>query len=656
MNISDNSYYEILNRLRYFADNHYLINSFTHGQRDQMDISKSTAFPTMHVVPSQFTRSGSSKLYSLDIIFADLPRMKDDKPENQMEVISDCDRLADDLVNEIKNGNTVFGNIVDITGDMTTEPFIEEDSNVLTGVVLRLSIAVPYTWNACDVPGEWVTGDGTEPQFGTRDLTLDVYDEGEFEVAARSIDFIGSGVAVTHEGNRAIVTISGGGGGGAVDSVNGQTGTVVLDAADVGADASGTAASAITTHVGQIDPHTQYALESSLGAVATTNDYNDLDNIPNLSGYGDMFKSTYDTDDDGIVDSAKKEMVEVINKTGATLTKGTIVYLKTSSSSGTHPEVLKAAATTEATSSKTIGAIYTDIANDATGYVVTSGEVNNLDTSSYAIGDRLWLSTTAGQVTTTVPAEPNHSVFIGTVTRSQNTNGRVLYAIQNGYELDELHGVSVPSPSTNDVLYYASDGIWKNKALSKSDVGLGNVDNTSDANKPISNAVQTALDLKANTSQLPLIYKSTTDSSAITGTTGITLIRSVLIPANTFSVGDVIRIRQRIRKVGGNGLFTAGIYINTSNSVSGAAQLGIYTTTAITHLTLQMKRDFFIKSATVTEGAWSNITLASDDIFTTQNVTNTNRDWTVDQYIVFTVNPNSSLDSFIQSGYSIEVL
>jgi hypothetical protein len=36
--------------------------------------------------------------------------------------------------------------------------------------------------------------------------------------------------------------------------------------------------------------------------------------------------------------------------------------------------------------------------------------------------------------------------------------------------------------------------------LSKSDVGLGNVDNTSDANKPISSATQTALDLKANIS------------------------------------------------------------------------------------------------------------------------------------------------------------
>lgn len=41
---------------------------------------------------------------------------------------------------------------------------------------------------------------------------------------------------------------SGGGGTGAVDSVNGQTGVVVLDAGDVGADSSGTAATLVAAH------------------------------------------------------------------------------------------------------------------------------------------------------------------------------------------------------------------------------------------------------------------------------------------------------------------------------------------------------------------------------------------------------------------------
>lgn len=64
---------------------------------------------------------------------------------------------------------------------------------------------------------------------------------------------------------------SSGGSGGAVDSVNGQTGAVTLDAGDVGADAAGTAAAAVVTHTGLSDPHTQYALESALGNASTRN-------------------------------------------------------------------------------------------------------------------------------------------------------------------------------------------------------------------------------------------------------------------------------------------------------------------------------------------------------------------------------------------------
>ena len=178
-----------------------------------------------------------------------------------------------------------------------------------------------------------------------------------------------------------------------------------------------------------------------------------------------MKKSVYDTDLDGIVDTAEKIMVEVINKTGATITKGKIVYLKSSSSSSTHPEILLADNSSEATSTKTLGAVYEDIADSTTGFIVTSGQVHNLNTSAYAIGTKLWLGT-SGNVTTTVPSAPNHAVFIGHVTRSQTVNGRILYSIQNGFELEELHNVSITSVANNDVLTYeSSTSLWKNKTL-----------------------------------------------------------------------------------------------------------------------------------------------------------------------------------------------
>lgn len=104
------------------------------------------------------------------------------------------------------------------------------------------------------------------------------------------------------------ITISGGGGG-AVDSVFGRTGAVVAANGDYtkaqvglgnvdntsdagkpvstatqtalnGKENTGVAAAAVAAHVALPDPHTQYALESSLAAVATSGQYSDLIGAP----------------------------------------------------------------------------------------------------------------------------------------------------------------------------------------------------------------------------------------------------------------------------------------------------------------------------------------------------------------------------------------
>jgi hypothetical protein len=70
-----------------------------------------------------------------------------------------------------------------------------------------------------------------------------------------------------------------------------------------------------------------------------------------------------------------------------------------------------------------------------------------------------------------------------------------------------LTTISGLAPSDNDILQRKA-GAWTNRTptqvktdltLTKSDVGLANVDNTSDANKPVSAAAQTALNAKENT-------------------------------------------------------------------------------------------------------------------------------------------------------------
>ena len=153
--------------------------------------------------------------------------------------------------------------------------------------------------------------------------------------------------------------------------------------------------------------------------------------------------------------------VTVRNATGATLTKGTIVY--TAGAQGNHTLVQKANASGDATSARTLGWVSADIANNSDGFVVVEGYLDGIDTDHIAEGSQLYLSTVAGEFTATKPQAPVHLVYVGVVTKSNPGNGRVLVKVQNGYELEELHDVKITSPVNNQVLTYDSaTDLWIN--------------------------------------------------------------------------------------------------------------------------------------------------------------------------------------------------
>jgi hypothetical protein len=162
---------------------------------------------------------------------------------------------------------------------------------------------------------------------------------------------------------------------------------------------------------------------------------------------------------------AKNLEVRVRNQSGSTMAAGTIVYI--SGATGNLPLITKAQANNDANSAQTIGFVKTSIANNGTGYVIVRGELENIDTSALTEGVQLYLSpTTAGTWTTTKPSAPQHLVYVGVVIRSHPTLGTILVAVQNGYELHELHDVALASEANNDLLVYElSTDLWKNKSF-----------------------------------------------------------------------------------------------------------------------------------------------------------------------------------------------
>lgn len=150
------------------------------------------------------------------------------------------------------------------------------------------------------------------------------------------------------------------------------------------------------------------------------------------------------------------------NDTGASAAKGSVVYI--SGANGANALFSLADADTELTSSKTVGLLAQTLATNGIGAIVTEGLLTGLNTGSATAGQSVWLSSTAGGfVFGAPPAKPAHSVYLGVVTRANATQGEILVKVQNGYELEELHNVSITSETSGDVLTYDSqDGLWKN--------------------------------------------------------------------------------------------------------------------------------------------------------------------------------------------------
>jgi ribosomal protein L35AE/L33A len=184
---------------------------------------------------------------------------------------------------------------------------------------------------------------------------------------------------------------------------------------------------------------------------------------------GDGTLATFPT----ITSESTKLIREVYNNSGATLTKGTVIYIN--GGQGNLPTIAKALGTGDATSAQTYGVVQNDISNMSNGYIVVVGDLIDMPTNSFVVGTQLYLSsTTAGEYTSTKQYAPAHLVYVGIVTRSHPTQGIIAVKIQNGYEMDELHDVAAQSPNDGDILkYVSSTSLWTKTAGSTTNIAEG---------------------------------------------------------------------------------------------------------------------------------------------------------------------------------------
>lgn len=302
---------------------------------------------------------------------------------------------------------------------------------------------------------------------------------------------------------------------GAVDSVNGQTGDVVLDADDIAETASrfwltsalktaydsavtwiSTNGTNLLNHLSNTsNPHSTTATQVDAlkrdGSNANSNI--DIGEYELKAGQFEFDQTPTGTsgeaimrwnDQDGTLDLGLKggnvtlqigqeSVIRVVNKTDANLLESNYQAVRVDGAQGNRLKIALAQATTDLLSAETIGLVTETINNNQEGFVTTNGLVRNINTTgslqgeTWADGDMLYLSpTVAGRLTKVKPTAPNHLVVIGYVVRAHATQGQIFVKVDNGYELDELHNVAISSPINNNVLTYnSSTDVWENKTV-----------------------------------------------------------------------------------------------------------------------------------------------------------------------------------------------
>ena len=275
-------------------------------------------------------------------------------------------------------------------------------------------------------------------------------------------------------------------------------------------------------------------------------------NIPTTVG------AMYYNDADGTLDLILKggnvklqigqeSVVRVVNKTATniTLLESDYQAVRVTGAQGQRMKVDLAQATTDGLSAETIGLVTETIANNQEGFVTTSGLVRNINTTgslqseTWLDGDVLYLSpTVAGSITKVKPTAPNHLIVIGYVIHAHATQGTIFVKVDNGYELDELHNVTINGKLNEDFLQYESaTQLWKNKPLTdtliKSKLGVTTLSGSNTGDQDLSGYALLASPTFSGTPSLP------TGTIAVTQTSGdnTTKIATTAFVASALSAG-----------------------------------------------------------------------------------------------------------------------
>jgi len=174
MAITNKSYNNVIYFLCRLGEYHEQIETVSVGDIFEIDMSKDTLFPLMHINPVNVTTGESELIYNFQIFLADLVSEKDnwqvyqaeqltkliDFKNNEQEVYNQQLAIAVDIISMLRHStqqslagvNDINQAIYYTQDQFTIEPFSERFDNLLCGYVFNIGVKVMNDFSSCQIP------------------------------------------------------------------------------------------------------------------------------------------------------------------------------------------------------------------------------------------------------------------------------------------------------------------------------------------------------------------------------------------------------------------------------------------------------------------------------------------------------------------------
>ena len=148
-------YFDIIDKLKTHFDGDVLVNTVTQGNLFDIDLSKQTIFPLVHIIVNTATLESNVVRYNISILAMDIVDITKDETvsefdgnDNELYVLNTQLQVLTRCYELLLRGD-LWDDKFQIDGNPSCEPFVDRFENKLAGWTMTCDILIPNGMTIC---------------------------------------------------------------------------------------------------------------------------------------------------------------------------------------------------------------------------------------------------------------------------------------------------------------------------------------------------------------------------------------------------------------------------------------------------------------------------------------------------------------------------